>query len=428
MGLVFGLASGLLANFLVGSNPEAQKSLKDVVESYIQPVGKIFLRLLFMTVLPLVFSCLALGVSELGNLRELGRMGVKTIVFTLLLSATSVGVGLLLVNVIQPGKGISSELKDGLFKEVEAKKEEISQKAGGGQVSRLESLVSSFIPQNPVASAVRAFDGEMLSFMFFALIFGIALGACRSERTGALTELLKGLYDVSMWLVGFALGLAPVGVAALTFSIAALLGGSILRTLGAYVLTVLLGLAIQQFVVYSLVLRVACGVNALRFFSSIRPVIVTAFSTSSSNATLPTTLHVARTSLGIPAKVANFVLTLGSTFNQNGTALFEGVTVLFLAQLYGVHLTLDQQVQVLLMSVLAGVGTAGVPGGSIPLIVPVLVSVGVPGEGIGVILGVDRFLDMCRTVLNVTGDLVAAQFVARGEPRMELSARAESPP
>jgi DAACS family dicarboxylate/amino acid:cation (Na+ or H+) symporter len=178
---------------------------------------------------------------------------------------------------------------------------------------------------------------------------------------------------------------------------------------------VLAGLAIQQILVYPLVLRAFCGVSPLWFFTRIRPVMVTAFSTSSSNATLPTTIHIARTRLGIPSRIANFVLTLGSTFNQNGTALFEGVTVLFIAQFYGVPLGFDQQLTVLAMSVAAGIGTAGVPGGSIPLIVPVLVSVGVPGEGIAIILGVDRLLDMCRTVLNVTGDLVAAAFVARGE-------------
>lgn len=414
-GLLLGLTAGLVANFAVSGSPELQKALRETVERYIQPVGKIFMRLLFMTVIPLVFSCLALGVSQLGNLRELGRMGAKTLAFTLILSATSVGIGLTLVNWIQPGKGISEEVRKSLFQEAEARKEEVAKKAAVAESPGLERLVNAVIPRNPVESAVRAFDGDMLSFMFFALLFGIALGALRGERTEPVTRVLEGLYDISMWLVALALRLAPIGVAALTFSIASLLGVTVLRTLGTYVLTVLLGLLLQQLVVYSLVLRGACGVSPAAFFSKIRQVMVTAFSTSSSNATLPTTLQVAQEQLGIPARVANFVLTLGSTFNQNGTALFEGVTVLFLAQLYGVDLPVELQLKVLTMAVLAGVGTAGVPGGSIPMIVPVLVDVGVPGEGIAIILGVDRFLDMCRTVLNVTGDLVAAQFVAKGE-------------
>jgi DAACS family dicarboxylate/amino acid:cation (Na+ or H+) symporter len=277
-------------------------------------------------------------------------------------------------------------------------------------------MVTAVIPRNPLEAAARAFEGDMLAVMCFALLFGVALGALRSTRTAPVVAVLEGLFDVSIWLVGFALRLAPVGVACLVFSLAARLGLNIFEVLGAYVLTVLLGLAIQQFGVYPLLLRTACGWNPVDFFRRIRPVMVTAFSTSSSNATLPTTLEVARSGLGIPARIGNFVLTLGSTFNQNGTALFEGVTVIFLAQCYGVELGLEKQLQVVGMSIAAGIGTAGVPGGSLPLVVLVLVSVGVPGEAIGIIIGVDRLLDMCRTVLNVTGDMVAAAFVSRGEP------------
>lgn len=427
LGLVVGLVAGLVANAWVGTDVAAQTTLKSLVDGVIAPVGKIFLRLLFMTVLPLVFSCLALGVSDIGNPRELGRMGLKTLAFTLVLSGASVGIGLALVNTIRPGESVSAEARDKLLAEATARQADVARTAAtAAPSSRLESIVNSVIPRNPAESAVRAFDGDMLAWMVFALLFGAALGACRSERTVALTETLRGLYDVSMWLVGLALKLAPLGVLALTFSMASILGFGVVKTVGAYVLTVLLGLSVQQFIVYPLVLKGLCGVRPLQFFANIRPVMVTAFSTSSSNATLPTTLQIARTRLGIPARVANFVLTLGSTFNQNGTALFEGITVIFIAQFYGVDLSLAQQCQVLLMSILAGVGTAGVPGGSIPLIVPVLVSVGVPGEGIAIILGVDRLLDMCRTVLNVTGDLVVAQFVARGEPATPEAAAEES--
>ncbi|HZN57274.1 MAG TPA: dicarboxylate/amino acid:cation symporter, partial [Planctomycetota bacterium] len=321
-GLAAGLVAGLAANLTTASSPEARAALRSVVEQVLAPLGGIFLRLLFLTVLPLVFSCLALGVRELGNPRELGKIGLKTLVFTLILSGTSVAIGLGAVNLIRPGDNITSEARQSLLENARKESTAVATKAAqGDERPRLERLVHAVIPRNPVESAARAFDGDMLAVMCFALLFGVALAACGSERTGALVAFLEGLYDVSMWLVGFALTLAPVGVALLVFSMSSLLGTQIIVTLGAYVATVLAGLILQQFVVYPLILKFACGVSPRRFFSEIRPVMVTAFSTSSSNATLPTTLHVAQTRLGIPPRIANFVLTLGSTFNQNGTAL-----------------------------------------------------------------------------------------------------------
>jgi DAACS family dicarboxylate/amino acid:cation (Na+ or H+) symporter len=221
-----------------------------------------------------------------------------------------------------------------------------------------------------------------------------------------------------MRLLGIVIEAAPVGVACLLFTLTARLGHDILAQLGAYVLVVVLALAIQQFVVYSLSVAWLGGMNPVHFFRSIREAMITAFSTASSNATLPTALLVAERDLKLPPHVSRFVLTIGSTANQNGTALFEGVTVLFLAQFYGVHLALTQQITVVFICILGGIGTAGVPAGSIPVVVMILGLVGVPPEGIGMILGVDRFLDMCRTTINVTGDLAAATVVARGEPRV----------
>lgn len=413
-GLAAGLLLGLLANHLTAGEPEARRRLDTVVREVIQPVGGIFLRLLFMTVIPLVFSCLALGVHQLGDLKELGRIGLKTLVLTLLLSAVSVGIGLLLVNTVEPGKRVDEEARKALF-------------AGALRVEQppqadrplLERIIAALIPRNPVEAAARAFDGDMLAVLFFAFIFGVALRASGSARMAGLVSALEGLYDISFWLVGFALRLAPVGVAALVFSVSSRMGLPVLYALGGYVLAVVLGLLIQMLVVYPALLRFGCGVSPIEFLSRIRKVMVTAFSTSSSNATLPTTLQVSQTRLGIPPRIGNFVLTLGSTFNQNGTALFEGVTILFIAQFFGLSLSLEGQVMVIVLSILAGIGTAGVPGGSIPLLVPVLVVVGVPEPearlGLGIILGVDRFLDMCRTVLNVTGDLVVATFIARSE-------------
>jgi DAACS family dicarboxylate/amino acid:cation (Na+ or H+) symporter len=251
--------------------------------------------------------------------------------------------------------------------------------------------------------------------MFFSLFFGVALAMTRSERTEVFERWLQGLYDVVMQIITLAMRLAPYGVAALVFSVVARLGVDVVVVLGKYVAVVLGGLALHQFGVYSLLLKFAAGVSPRWFFANIQEVMVTAFSTSSSNATLPTALRVTQERLKVPRHIASFVLTLGSTANQNGTALYEGVTVLFLAQFLGIDLTVSQQITVVLASVAAGIGTAGVPGGSLPLIVVVLQSVGVPGESIGIILGVDRLLDMARTVLNVTGDIAAATYVARAE-------------
>ena len=251
--------------------------------------------------------------------------------------------------------------------------------------------------------------------MFFALALGIGLLLTKTAAARRFEEALQGLYDVTLRLIELVIAAAPVGVAALLFTLTAQLGYEILAQLARYVGVVLLGLAIHQFVVYSAAVRLLGGMNPLAFFRGIQTAMLTAFSTASSNATLPTAIEVAERNLRLPPQIARFVLTIGATANQNGTALFEGVTVLFLAQFYGVELALTEQLLVLMICILGGIGTAGVPAGSIPVVALILGMVGVPVEGIGLILGVDRFLDMCRTTLNVTGDLAAAVVVARGE-------------
>ena len=252
----------------------------------------------------------------------------------------------------------------------------------------------------------------MLAVMFFALLFGIALSVA-GEKAETVVKFLEGIFEVAMVIIGWAMKIAPYGVACLLFAITSQVGWDILKTLAWFVATALTAMTIQMVVVYPLMLRFIANRNPWRFYNDISDALLTAFGTSSSNATLPTALRVADEKLWLPNEISQFVLTIGATGNQNGTALYEGVVVLFLAQVFGVDLTISQQFVVVLMSMLAGVGTAGVPGSSIPLIVIVLQSVGVPGEGIGIILGIDRVLDMCRTVLNVGGDLVLAACVSR---------------
>jgi DAACS family dicarboxylate/amino acid:cation (Na+ or H+) symporter len=374
----------------------------------LQPIGQIFLRIIFSAVVPLVFSSIVLGVYEMGDFKALGRISIKTLLYTIFASVTSVLVGLVLVAWLKPGAGFEPAALDGMIPLLQ--KDEIIANAGRAKPA-LQAIIE-LIPRNPLEAAVRALEGEMLALMVFALIFGAALLAVRGNRSGdPLVRVLESLRDVAMKIVDFAMVLAPLAVGSLTFSLCSRFGWGLLFSLGKYVGVVVLGLGIQQFVVLGGLLALFARKSVWSFLSDIKEVLVTAFSTASSNATLPVSLRVADQKLRLNKRVSSFVLTVGATANQNGTALFEGVTILFLAQVFNVDLTLSQQITVMAMSILAGVGTAGVPGGSLPLIVIVLQSVGIPAEGIGLILGVDRFLDMCRTVLNVSGDLVAATVI-----------------
>lgn len=383
-----------------------------------EPVGKVFLRLMFMVVIPLVFSALTLGVVGLGDVRHLGRVGLRTLALTVTLSVLAVGIGVTLVNVIRPGSGLTPAQRDSLRAQFADRAGKLVQDAK--QAKGLKDTLLDVIPENPLQEMVGAIDGSskgngMLAVMFFSLCFGAALTVIADSKRDPIVNVLSGVFDACMAVIGFAMRLAPYAVACLVFSVTARLGVDILRSLLWFAGTVTLGLGIQLFVVYALAVRLLAGMRPRAFFGESSEALWTALGTSSSNATLPTALRVAKERLKLPPAIANFVLTVGATGNQNGTALYEGVVVLFLAQVFGVELSLGQQFMVVLMSILAGVGTAGVPGGSLPLIVIVLQSVQVPAEGIALILGIDRILDMLRTVLNVAGDLAIATCVGRAE-------------
>lgn len=414
LGLAFGAVAGVVVNALLGADDSRVEWL---VTQVTEPVGALFLRLLLMIVVPLVFSSLIVGVAGLGDIGRLGRVGLKTLAYTLVFSTISVLIGLGLANVIRPGERIPAETAAELESRygTEATARVSAAEAGRGEEkSVLMQVVETIVPSNPVASLASELP-NMLHLMFFALVLGVAATLVSTSVTAPFIAFLEAVYALSAKVIDLVMWTAPFAVACLLFTNTARFGLDVLMTLIWFVATVLLGLAIHMVLVYSASVAVLSRMSPIEFFRRSKTAMLTAFSTSSSNATLPTALRVAEENLHIPRGIASFVLTVGATANQNGTALYEGVTVLFLAQLAGVDLTMAQQLMVLYLAILGGVGTAGVPSGSIPFIILVLATVNVNPALIAIIIGVDRILDMCRTTLNVTGDLTAATYIARSE-------------
>jgi Na+/H+-dicarboxylate symporter len=405
--ILIGFIAGLVGGLLVYTFAAGAPWVATVVTYVTGPMGQIFLRLLFMLVLPLLFSALVIGIAEMGEIGALRRVGLATLVYTVVVSGIAVVLSLLLVNALHPGAGVDREAAQALL-------------AQGGQAAsgivaaskEAKSGVDAVLGLVPTNVVTAMGDNDILAVMFFALFFGIGILLVQSPRTQTLKDAIEGVFEVAMKLIGIVIQLAPFAIFCFMFNLAAQFGWDLLIKLAAYVGVVLLALGLQTFGVFSLLLAFVARKSPVAFFRQTREASLMAFSTASSNATLPTSLRIAEEELKLPARVSRFVLTIGATANQNGTAMFEGVTVLFLAQFFGVDLDLGQQFFVMLVCILAGVGTAGVPAGSLPVIALILSGVGVPPEGIGLILGVDRFLDMCRTTLNVVGDLVAATVIS----------------
>lgn len=414
-GFIVGLVGGLAVN-LTGEVDAAW--MVWVAANVTGPLGQIFLRLLFMLVLPLLFSALVVGVAEMGDLKLLGRVGARTLALSVVISAIAVAIGLAMVNLFRPGDGIDpaqaqqllEQGADGAAAIISNAPEQLQ---GGG------NFLLALIPSNVFAAAA---GNEILMVMVFALFFGTGLVMVKSPATDRLRETIQGLFEVMMKLINLVIKLAPLAVACLMFNLAALFGWGLLLRLGAFAGVAIAAMAIHMFVVYPVVVRVLARLSPIAFFKGVREPMMVAFASASSNATLPVALKAAEENLRLPQRTARFVLTVGATANQNGTALFEGVTVLFLAQFFGIELSWGQQALVMAVCILGGIGTAGVPAGSLPVIAMILAMVGVPPEGIGLVLGVDRFLDMCRTALNVTGDLVIATVVSRGKQDSPLPA------
>lgn len=410
-GLVLGAALGCAANAaFVPADPPGPppKWLTHAVEDVAKPAGKLFMNLLFLPVIPLVFASLAVGVTRLGGGANLGRIGAKTIGYFLVTTAFAAVIGLGLVNAIRPGDTLEAEKREQLRARYEKEAKEKVEKRKEVDIYTLVNMV----PANPIQSVVSK---EMPPIIVTAILVGIALTRIEPTRAAAVIHVLEGINQIAEFVIRLAMRVAPFGVFFLIFATTAEFGYQLLVALGAFVLTVLGGLSIHLLVVLPLLVYFLGGMNPLDFFRKIKVTMVTAFSTSSSSATLPTALKNAEEELAVPKPVAHFVLPLSASMNHNGTALFEAVVVLFLAQAFQVPLTFGQQLMVLFLCVVTATGMAGVPGGSLPLIGQILAAVSVPPEAIALVIGVDRILDMCRTTVNVVADMTTAVFVARSE-------------
>jgi DAACS family dicarboxylate/amino acid:cation (Na+ or H+) symporter len=408
LGLLAGLAVGVTTNLTVGVDHPTIEAINRYVAV---PVGQVFLRMLFMVVMPLVFASIALGVAGLGDIRKVGRVGGKAIGYFFVSTALAATLGLIVVNVSRPWERVSPETRV-----------ELMERFKGDAASRVEAAATTakfgpetfvnIVPRNPIDAAART---DMLAVIFFGLMFGAALTLMAEAKARPMISWLEALNEVVIRIIHFAMMLAPFGVAALIFTVSSEFGIDLMRAVLAFVVTVLVALLLHVVITLFSIIRFAIGMSPFKFVARVRAALVTAFSTSSSSGTLPTALEVAERQLGVPRGIAGFVLPIGSTMCMNGTSIFEGITVIFLAEIFGVDLSIPQMAVVMIMAVITAIGAAGVPGGSIPLLVGILTMFGVPGEGIAIVLGVDRILDMSRTTVNVFGDLIATTWVARSE-------------
>lgn len=408
LGLAAGLVVGVATNLTVGPDHPAVTAINFYLAV---PLGQIFLRMLFMVVMPLVFASITLGVAGLGDIRKVGRVGGKAVGYFLITTMLAATLGLVVVNISRPWDRVTPDTRVALMERFKTDASSRVDAAATTAQFGPDTFVN-IVPRNPIDAAAKT---DMLGVIFFGLMFGAALTLIPPERARPMIDVLEALNEVVIKIIGFAMKLAPFGVAALIFSVTSRFGFDLLVAVAAYVGTVLFALLLHVGITLFAIIRFGIGMSPLTFVARVRAALVTAFSTSSSSATLPTALDVSERQLGIPRRIAGFVLPIGSTMCMNGTAIFEGITVIFLAQIFGVVLTIPQMGIVMIMSVITAIGAAGVPGGSIPLLVGILTMFGVPGEGIAIVLGVDRILDMSRTAVNVMSDLTATAWVARNE-------------
>ncbi|WP_346847755.1 MULTISPECIES: dicarboxylate/amino acid:cation symporter [unclassified Clostridium] len=394
IGLILGLMTGIIFNFI----PEGFIRDELLINGVFYLVGQAFLKAIMMLVVPLVFISLVNGAASMGDIKKLGRIGVKTVLFYLATTAIAISIALSLSTVFKPGVGLN--LSNSSLSEVTIK-----------EATPLVEVILDMIPNNPIASMA---NGNMLQIIVFAMLIGVGLSTL-GEKTKMITNLFQQLNDLIMKIVDFVMIIAPIGVFGLIARTFATQGFDAMIPLIKYMSLVLISLLIHATIVYGGLLKLFTRLSPIRFFKKFFPAISVAFSTSSSSATLPVSMEIAEENLGISKDVASFTLPLGATINMDGTAIMQGVATVFIAQIYGVDLTLSSFLTVILTATLASIGTAGVPGVGMIMLSMVLQSVGLPVEGIALIMGIDRILDMARTSVNITGDAVCTMIVAKAE-------------
>jgi proton glutamate symport protein len=392
------------------TTPEPISALGDQIISYLSPIGELFMKLIMMVIVPLVFASLLVGVASLGDIRKLGRLGSKTLLLYLFTTATAITIGLLCAHAIGPGNFVAERERATLVAQFEGDADARVEQAAEAP-SMLDNLLD-IVPSNPMASLT---GGDMLQIIFFAVIFGIALTLLKEERSRQVVSFFDTIQQAMIMIIHMVMAVAPFGVAALIAEVVGSSGFSVLKALVVYGLTVLIGLAILAGGLYGGLVRFYAKIGWVRFMKSARPAQLIGFSTSSSSATLPVTLQCAQDNLGISRPVSSFVIPLGSTVNMDGTALYQGVAAIFIAQVFQVELSFGAQVSMVLAATMASIGAAGVPGAGMITLAMVLTAAGIPAVGVALILGMDRLLDMFRTAVNVTGDLAVTTVMAASE-------------
>ncbi|MDW7660624.1 MAG: dicarboxylate/amino acid:cation symporter [Bacillota bacterium] len=393
--ILLGLVLGIIVGLLLQGAP-------DIAQTYIKPFGTLFLNLIKMIIVPLVFSSLVVGAASIGDPKSLGRIGGKTLAYYLITTAFAVTIGLLLATVLQPGAGLSIP---------------VDATAEAAEVPSIINTLLNMVPANPLKGLV---DGNILQVIVFALFLGIGSTALPDNVSKPFISFFDSLAEIMYKITAFVMMLAPIGVFALIVPVVSSYGLDVLKPLSMVIFAVYVGCVIHAVLVYSSAVKIFAKMSPIRFFKGIAPAAVTAFSTSSSAGTLPVTIRSSRDNLGVSEKIASFVLPLGATINMDGTALYQGVCALFLAQVYGIDLSIGQMVTIIITATLGSIGTAGVPGAGFIMLTLVLQSVGLPLEGLVLIAGIDRILDMARTSVNVIGDASCAVVVAASENELDI--------
>ncbi len=379
--------------------------------------GTLFLNALKMLVVPLVMASIVTGILNVGSSHNLGRLGTKTVLYYLTTSLLAITVGLLLVNIIEPGLADGQPIE--ALRDASVDTSEITEKVEGKGAGDIAEVFLRMVPPNLIAAAA---NGQMLGLIFFSLLFGFFLSKVKPPQGDALRHVWQGLFDVMMLMAHWVMSFTAIGVFALVAKVFATTGFAAFKPLLTFFFTVLLALLVHLVIILPLLLRFVGGVNPLRQFRAMLPALLAAFSTSSSSATLPITLECVEKNAGVSNRTTSFVLPLGATINMDGTALYECVAAIFIAQIYGLELSITTQFTIVLVALLTSIGVAGIPSASLVAISVILAAIGLPAEGIALILAVDRILDMFRTSVNVFSDACGAVIIARLEGETDVLA------